>query len=284
MFDHLSEEDTGPTEARSYGTVPRPLAVAGLVVAGFCGLNAWVLLRAGTLGVATKGVVILQVHLFLVGLLVWLSYRRRVDVATILGPRPTTRQAVATTVTTAPLYLCATGVSALYALAMTVVAPGYGQWLGEFDLPLWPDDPLSTGLAVVSAVGLGPIIEEYLFRGWLLRRWARKWGRTPAILLTSALFAALHLHDPAGSFVAGCVLGVVYLRTTSLAIPLAIHGLTNVVSFLWGWLELQGILPDLSPATTRVLLWQALVTLPPGAVWLIQFLRGRWAGRLCGPP
>src|SRR5207244_1951853 len=62
---------------------------------------------------------------------------------------------------------------------------------------------------------VGPIVEELIFRGLLYRAWERQWGWIPAMLLTSALFAAYHPHF-ASAFLASIVFVCLYRRTGTL--------------------------------------------------------------------
>lgn len=84
------------------------------------------------------------------------------------------------------------------------------------------------GLLGVTAV-LAPVLEETLFRGFLLP-WLTTWLPGPAALLLSAtLFAAAHFapRDFPQLLALGLVLGAAYGRTRNLAVPMAIHGLWN---------------------------------------------------------
>jgi membrane protease YdiL (CAAX protease family) len=104
------------------------------------------------------------------------------------------------------------------------------QWLasGESDLP-------RQLVILLSSVAVAPLVEETLFRGILLpvlsRHGAHPWR---GLLLSSLLFASLHLHAP--SFLPlfgvaiGCSLG--FLATGHLLTPIVMHTLFNVVSLL----------------------------------------------------
>jgi membrane protease YdiL (CAAX protease family) len=90
-------------------------------------------------------------------------------------------------------------------------------------------------LAVIFvAVLVAPLVEEFIFRGYLfgvLQKWTGRWW---ALGLTSFVFAGIHGHLPsfAGLFVLGLFLGVLYLRSGSLWIPIAIHAVFNAISVL----------------------------------------------------
>ncbi len=46
---------------------------------------------------------------------------------------------------------------------------------------------------MLSTALLAPVVEELMFRGMLLQTTLARWGRRPAVLITSIAFAALHL-------------------------------------------------------------------------------------------
>ena len=46
---------------------------------------------------------------------------------------------------------------------------------------------------MLSTALLAPVVEEFMFRGMLLQTTLARWGRRPALLITSVAFAVLHL-------------------------------------------------------------------------------------------
>ena len=92
-------------------------------------------------------------------------------------------------------------------------------------------------LGFISVVVVAPIIEEFLFRGFLysqLRRSALKdWG---AIAVSSLVWTAIHFQYEIGIlfflFLFGLFLGYLRLKYNSLLIPIALHAITNLLSFL----------------------------------------------------
>ena len=83
--------------------------------------------------------------------------------------------------------------------------------------------------------------EELLFRGYLFQRLERGLGAWPALALLGVLFAALHWGNPGMSgltrawaslniALAGILLGLCYLRTRSLALPIGLH-------LGWNWTQ-----------------------------------------------
>jgi membrane protease YdiL (CAAX protease family) len=106
-------------------------------------------------------------------------------------------------------------------------------WL--IPLPSWLArvfDQLSDGPPLVSLFTLAlvaPLTEETLFRGLILKSFARRYGNWPGVVLSSALFALFHLNiwQALTAFLAGLYLGWVFLSARSLFPSMVVHGLFN---------------------------------------------------------
>jgi membrane protease YdiL (CAAX protease family) len=85
-------------------------------------------------------------------------------------------------------------------------------------------------LAVVPAVG-----EEFMLRGLVGRGLIARWGLVWGVLLTSALFAMLHMYPVhvAAVFPMGIMMHVIYLTTRSLWAPMLFHFLNNGLASLY---------------------------------------------------
>ena len=78
---------------------------------------------------------------------------------------------------------------------------------------------------------LAPVAEEVFFRG-LLFGYLRRWNVPAAVLISTALFAALHLPAlPVTQAVGGLVFAVAYQKGKSLMVPIMIHVLGNLAIF-----------------------------------------------------
>jgi membrane protease YdiL (CAAX protease family) len=100
----------------------------------------------------------------------------------------------------------------------------------------------------IAAIALGAwmfawaaLLEEVLFRGFLFQRLVDGLGPPAALCLMAAAFALAHWGNPGMQgatelwasidlVLAGMLLGLAYLRTGSLALPLGIH-------FGWNWIQ-----------------------------------------------
>ncbi len=92
--------------------------------------------------------------------------------------------------------------------------------------------PVARWVVAASAVLLAPVLEEFVFRGFLygvVRRYA---GATVGILFNATLFAAIHTHLPSfgGLFVLAVCLTLAYEWTGSIFVPITMHALFNALS------------------------------------------------------
>lgn len=95
---------------------------------------------------------------------------------------------------------------------------------------LLPDHSWLAQLLKLFVVAVAaPVVEELAFRGILLQRWERKWGINSALICSSLVFGSLHF-NPLGMTMFGLVMGLLYIRTHSLAVPIACHVINNVLA------------------------------------------------------
>jgi membrane protease YdiL (CAAX protease family) len=127
---------------------------------------------------------------------------------------------------------------------LTLLSLGWTELLRAGGLPDEPQDLIArfaenksvlvtVGMLVVACV-LAPLSEELLFRAGLYRFVRQKLGRTPALLVSSLCFGALHANW-AGSLplaVLGMLLAIVYEATGSLRVIVLAHGLFNLNTIL----------------------------------------------------
>ena len=149
----------------------------------------------------------------------------------------------------------------------------------------WGGAPTPALAAVI--VVLAPVVEEILFRGLLLQRFALRWGPGRAVLFTSALFAVLHPYHPLGLFAFSVLLSLLFLKARTLWAPIAAHALANGSLVLIGALA-KSRNPDaaagpnvgmLLTATNMALIGFAFV----GGIVLTYAIR-RWPKRESGIP
>jgi membrane protease YdiL (CAAX protease family) len=90
-------------------------------------------------------------------------------------------------------------------------------------------------VAIVYGVGLAPILEEIVFRGFALPPLVRALGPVPAIAVDALAFGVLHLDDPVAVpplAILGATLAWLRWRTQSLWPSFVLHFTNNLIAFL----------------------------------------------------
>lgn len=112
------------------------------------------------------------------------------------------------------------------------------QWLNQGGVSVTPpgfsyssEQPLLSGCLIFYACLIAPILEEIIFRGYILRL-LRRFGNGFAILLSALLFGIYHfdLTQLLPAFAMGCLFGYLALSCNSIFPVIAIHTLNNVVA------------------------------------------------------
>lgn len=164
-------------------------------------------------------------------------------------------------------------------LPLSHVAPGLVTWW-LLEIPptfLWkagPEAAIANAATVVTLVLLAPVVEELVFRGFLLNRWAAKYGMRVGIGLSAASFAVLH-SEILGTVVFAVVMSRVYLRTRSLAGPIIVHMSNNALVCLLTLAGgiLSGGEPPLTLREFQSTWWLGLLGGAVGVPWVL------WYGR-----
>ena len=83
---------------------------------------------------------------------------------------------------------------------------------------------------------IAPVFEEVLFRGFLIKGWmnCRFWGPIGAVILTSLIWAGIHVqygwYELIFVFVTGLLFGAVRIKTGSTTAAIACHVLSNTIA------------------------------------------------------
>lgn len=87
---------------------------------------------------------------------------------------------------------------------------------------------------VISMVFSGPILEELLVRGIVLKNMLKKFTALQSIVFSSIIFAVLHFDIEQGinAFFIGALLGYFYYKTDSIMICISLHILNNGYAIL----------------------------------------------------
>lgn len=97
-------------------------------------------------------------------------------------------------------------------------------------------------LILIGIYAIVAIIEEALFRGYMLRNLMNSLNRFIALFISAAFFAVLHVSNPDASmlstliiFLAGIMLGLSYVFTRNLWFPIGLHFGWNLCQSLFGF-------------------------------------------------
>ena len=115
--------------------------------------------------------------------------------------------------------------------------------LGESSIPeivYYVDDSeydLIRALSFVSIVIAAPVVEELLFRGYILDAIRARHGDVVAVLGSSVLFGLLHIEPYVVGMatLGGLIYGFVRIKTGSLWPSIVSHMLWNFLAFLYIW-------------------------------------------------
>ena len=228
-----------------FGRLRARLLLPGIiVVTAVLMLLAWIPPGVRAFAETTVGMsVIFNAAIVLV--LVLMGRRAGLDWDRLFGPSPPHMNWRLATVAL-PLAALTYGTFYLLWAPLSLFAPTFVQSYALEGMPelLSPGNPGRLFLEVVAIAVLAPVVEEILFRGILLHRWAARWGTTTGVVVSSALFAILHI-EFIGHFIFGVTMAALYVKTRSLWAPIAAHVLNNS-------LVMALMLPDALAGTPEV--------------------------------
>jgi membrane protease YdiL (CAAX protease family) len=177
------------------------------------------------------GIILLLVQLALATIALWL-WRSGAVATTLRQPAWPWPRAVVIGV------LFGAGLFAAYVLGierlMVTLQARLGDYVSEGEIVDRISRPLS--LFFLANCVLAPVAEELIYRGHVLPRLVERWGAWPALILSAGLFGVLHWpggfwYMAATALVVGLPLGMLFLRSGSLALPLAAHLTLNLLEF-----------------------------------------------------
>ncbi|MCJ7728203.1 MAG: CPBP family intramembrane metalloprotease [Actinobacteria bacterium] len=93
---------------------------------------------------------------------------------------------------------------------------------------------ISSNILLVVVAVIGPFSEEVFFRGFLYSAFKKSWGVNVALLLSSFLFAIVHLqlYSFIPLIIIGWLLAYLFEKTKSLLMPIFLHGVYNLILIL----------------------------------------------------
>jgi CAAX protease family protein len=202
--------------------------------------------------------------------------RNEITVSSILGEDPSNREAVQFVLLGIPLIGIALAGLYVVFLPLSWVKPEWVITLLNVPQLLQSgrvsDQLLTTALDILTLVVIGPIVEEILFRGFLLNRWWEKYGLERAIIASSVAFGIMHIEFIGGT-IFGLVLSRLYVKTRSLIGPILIHMSNNAIVVLFGAADamMTGKSSEFNLAEFQSGWWMAPIGLTIGLPWLRWF-------------
>ncbi len=175
------------------------------------------------------------------------------------------------------LLLFTLGTFLTYVGLMSWIAPPIGDGIvNSTQEGILPDQAwLAQFIKLFVVVIAAPVVEEIAFRGILLQRWERKWGVNMALLASSLAFGSLHF-NPLGMTMFGLVMGLLYIRTRTLAVPVACHVINNVFALFLEMFSSTGASSEEASAVLGGSFWLGLVMIAISTPMLWMFIRRSW--------
>jgi len=117
--------------------------------------------------------------------------------------------------------------------AVLELLPGYDEMFDQYSSMF---DNINPIILVFAGAFIGPVCEEIIFRGVILKEFLKSYNAQKAIFYSAIIFGVIHMIplQVIGAFFAGLVLGYVYFKTKSLWLPVIMHVLHNLIAFIMG--------------------------------------------------
>lgn len=95
------------------------------------------------------------------------------------------------------------------------------------------EQDLSLTYLFIIAVIIAPIVEEFFFRGFVLNKWAEKYGSVKGVFWSSFLFMIVHIPSFfVPQLIVGLFCAIVYMKTKKLIYPILVHAFYNLLVIL----------------------------------------------------
>lgn len=109
--------------------------------------------------------------------------------------------------------------------------------LFDFVMPYLIDISFTEELPIIYifivAVILAPIVEEIVFRGYLMNKWIDKYGVKKGIIFSSLIFMIIHFQSLfIPQLIVGLLCGLLYVKFNNLLYPILFHALYNFMVLL----------------------------------------------------
>ena len=179
------------------------------------------------------------------------------------------------------LLLFSLGSFSVFFYLLSLIFPDYASQILARDLLIADSSSryqqIYNSLMLFLLLIYAPFVEEVIFRGILLQRWSAKWGLPWGLCASSLLFGLLHVNNPLGLTLFGLVMGLLYIRTRSLWMPILCHALNNLAAVgINGLSELTGGAEAYTVEDVRAGWWGGLILMGVSAPFLLRFVRLSW--------
>lgn len=217
----------------------------------------------------------------------WLCYqikRSRLKINFLFGELPNNFNWLWQLLIVIPILIFSFGSGQLILYLISLINPGLVKNLASQTLLLTPQEtsyPLAYNcLQLLFVIIFAPLIEEILFRGILLQRWAIKWGLITSLIISSLFFGLLHLNI-IGLLNFGLIMALIYLKTHTLFIPIAIHALNNFIAVIFELISSLFKEQAIINASENIQFswWLGLIAMAISLPWLINFYIKNWPSR-----
>jgi len=107
--------------------------------------------------------------------------------------------------------------------------PGFNQQMDVFSL--FPSKGILFYLTIFNAAIIAPVLEEFIFRGALLKNMLNKYSKSTSIIFSSAIFSLIHFQPEVfgAIFLISVLISNLFLKTNSLIAPILFHILNNTI-------------------------------------------------------
>lgn len=97
-------------------------------------------------------------------------------------------------------------------------------------------------IQILSVSVLVPVTEELVYRGLVCERIRRLLGDKIAVFMSAGVFAVFHFNLLQGiyAFIAGTVLGYIYLKYDTVVYCMILHGIANLTAVLVNYFNISG--------------------------------------------
>lgn len=121
------------------------------------------------------------------------------------------------------VFILTTAIEGLQLTAIERLSPGAASDWMEGPV-FYPDQKFIINLLNLSLIILvAPVMEEMVFRGLILQRLMVRTSVTKALFFTSVVFGLLHFEFGLSAGIFGLFMGLVFLQTKNLLVPILLH-------------------------------------------------------------